>query len=461
MANNRALATAVPPFPAAPPLNLGQVRAMQTDTLGFILQAAQTYGDVVRYPIGFWDVYLLNHPEAAQQVLLDNWQNYGRDTFQFNQFSMVTGAGLLTLAGEPWLERRRLVQPAFHKQKLGGMADQIGQAIGRLIRRWEPIAQQGGLVDADAELLHLALDGVAQALFSVDLAAEAAHLSHELLALMDYVVYRSQNLLALPTAVPTPRNVRFRRRLRWFDAWLAGLIAARRREPAHSHDDLLDLLLHTHTAAGDLLTDTEIRDECLTLLIAGYETVATSMGWMLYLLAQDPPLRAKLRAEVQAATDGRVPTWAQVAALPLLNQTIQEAMRLYPPSWLITRRAVAADVVLGHALPAGALVAISPYAMHRHPTFWPNPEAFDLGRWSAEAESGRPKYAYIPFGGGPHLCIGKPLAMLEAQLTLATILLYYDFTLATPPPISPRPLVTIRPSKTIHYKLVSVLSSLS
>ena len=439
-------------FPTPPHgITLREAREMQSDTLGFMLRAVQAHGHLLRYPVGFWDVYLLNHPEAVQRVLLDNWQNYGRDTFQFNKFSMVTGAGLLTLDGERWLARRRLVQPGFHKQKLGGMAEQIGLAVGRLLGRWEPIAQRGGVVDADAELLQLALDAVAQALFSVDLAAEASHLSQELLELMDYVVYRSQNLLAWPTAVPTPRNLRFRRRLGWFDGWLGRLIAARRQEKqaGNGRDDLLDMLLDTS------LSDAEIRDECLTLLIAGYETVATGMGWMLYLLAQRPALQAQLRAEVRGAVRGRVPHMDEVAKLPLLNQIISESLRLYPPSWLVTRRAAEADTIMGYDLPAGALVAISPYTLHRQPEFWPNPEQFDLGRWSAENEPSQHKFAYIPFGGGPHLCIGKPFAMLEAQLTLAAIVLHYEFALASPTPVEPRPLVTIRPNRKLELLIVS------
>jgi cytochrome P450 len=269
---------------------------------------------------------------------------------------------------------------------------------------------------------------------------------------MDYVVYRSQNLLAMPTAVPTPRNIRFRRRLRWFDGWLASLIAARRQADG-SHSDLLEMLLQTHTAAGRPLSDSEIRDECLTLLIAGYETVATGMGWMLYLLSQRPELRHALRQEVQLASGGQQPTAEQVAHLPLLNQVIHESFRLYPPSWLVTRRALADDVVLGYRLPAGALVAISPYVLHRHPAFWPHPERFDLGRWTAEGESHHTKSAYIPFGGGPHLCIGKPFALLEAQLTLAAIVSQFDFELATPDPITPQALVTIRPSRPLGLKI--------
>ena len=439
-------------FPTAPPLNLRQAQALQQDTLGFMRHATAEHGHMVRYPIGFWDVYLLNHPSAAQHVLLTNWANYSRETFQFQKFSMVTGAGLLTLDGEPWLERRRLVQPAFHKQQVAGMAQHIQHALGCLVARWQPIAQQQGVVDADSALLQLALEAVTQALFGVDVSAEAAHLSQELLELMDYVVYRSQNLLAWPTAVPTPRNRRFRRRLHWFEQWLADIIA-RRRATAANHTDLLAMLLHTHTAAGRPLTPTEIRDECLTLLIAGYETVATGMGWMLYLLAQQPTLRHTLQQEIRHAHGGQLPTAEQTAALPLLNQTIQEGMRLYPPSWLITRRALADDVVMGYHLPAGALVAISPYLLHRHPTFWPNPEQFDLGRWTADAVAQQHKFAYIPFGGGPHLCIGKPFALLEAQLTLSSLLFHFDWELAHEEPITPRPLVTIRPHRPILLRL--------
>lgn len=440
-----------PPGPSKG-ITLSEARDLQQDTLGFVLQAAAHYGDLVRYPIGFWPVYLLNHPDHIQHVFLNNWQNYGRDTFQFNKFSMVTGKGLLTTDGDLWLERRRLVQPSFHRHKLASMAERMVQAIGRMVNRWRPTAAQNGSIDIDPEMLKLALDIVGQALFSLDLSAEAGDMSQEMLEMMEYVVYRSQNLLALPEFIPTKRNRRFTTSLHKFNQWVHGLIQQRRS--THSgHDDLLDLLVQSRYKDGTPLSDDEIRDECFTLLIAGYETVASGMTWILYLLAQRPELRAQLRQEVQKVTAGTAPTFDHLAQFDLLTRTVNESFRLYPPSWLITRQALQADTIGGYDIPAGALLVVCPYAIHRHEAFWPEPEQFDPNRFTAAAEQTRHKFAYIPFGGGPHLCIGRPFALMEAQLTLATILLNYDFTLAVTPPIGHKPQVTIRPEGGVPLQL--------
>lgn len=448
------MATRLPPGPQKG-ITLTEARELQRDTLAFVLQAAKTHGDVVRYPIGFWDVYLVNHPDYIEHIFVDNWQNYGRNTFQFEKFGMVTGEGLLTTHGELWLARRRMVQPGFHRNRLGMMAERMSTAVSRFVARWQPIAQAEGTVDADPELLTLALEVVGGALFGLELGEQAADMSQELLGLMEYVIFRSQNLLAPPAWVPTRRNRRFNGRLHRFDKWLHELIAERVAHP-EKYDDLLSMLVQSKYKDGRPLRVDEMRDECATLVIAGYETVASGMAWILYLLGQDTAVREQLRAEVREVTGGKPPTFEQTSQLTQMRRVIDEVFRLYPPSWLITRRALAADKLGEYDLPADALVVVCPYAIHRHRDFWVEPERFDPTRFAPEAVQARHKYAYFPFGGGPHLCLGKHFALLEAQLTLANLLLHFDFELAVPPPIEKMPQVTIRPREGIPLRLKQV-----
>ncbi len=436
-------------------ISLTEAQEMQNDTLGFVMKAAAQYGDIMRYRIGFWDVYFLNHPDYIQHVLLDNWKNYGRQTFQFKKFALVTGDGLLNTHGERWQKHRRLMQPSFHQKKLGGMAEAMWSAVGRLGDRWDRLlVENGGTaeIEVDSHMLRLALEIVGQALFSLDLTAEADHLSQEMLEMMTYIVYRSQNLLALPAIVPTPRNNRFRRTLNKLNRRIQEMIAARRQAGEAVHDDLLDLLVFSQDATGQGLSDVEIRDEVMTLMIAGYETVASGMSWLWSLLAEHEDVQARLVAELREALGNGRPTYRQMSQLPILNGVIQEGFRLYPPSWLITRRSLAPDQIGGYDIPAGSLVVLCPYAIHRHPDFWPDGERFDIGRFLDGAEKAQHKYAYIPFGGGPHLCIGKPFAQLEAALTLGTLLPRFKLTHARPKP-AVDPQVTIRPSDGLWMNL--------
>lgn len=434
-----------PPGPAEG-ITLPEARELQNDTLQFILKANRTWGDIVRYRIGFWDAYLLSHPDHVQHVLLDNWRNYNRDTFQFRNFSWVTGAGLLTLDGERWQAHRRLAQPGFHLRKLRGMGAGMLAAVERLAGRWNADLKDGGelTVDLDRELLRLALEIVGEALFSLDLGSRSARLSQELLGLMEYVIYRSQNLVAPPLWVPTPRNLGFRRRLTALDRLVYDLIDERRRS-GREIDDFLGLLLGVSGGNGAPLSVQEVRDEVVTMIIAGYETVASGMGWILKLLAEHEEIQTRLREGLGALGEEALLSPDLGERVPLLSQVIDEAFRLYPPSWLITRRAQTADQIGGYDIPAGALILFSPYVVHRQEPFWPDPERFDPERFRPESQDRRHKFAYIPFGGGPHLCIGRPFALMEASLTLAGLLPHFSFSLASGVKPRPSPRVTIRP----------------
>jgi cytochrome P450 len=383
--------------------------------------------------------------------MLDNWQNYGRNTFQYNNFRYVTGDGLLTTDGDFWLRHRRLAQPRFHRQRLVGLVDNMVAVIARMMKRWDALAQAGESLDIDEEMMRVALEVVGQALFSIDLTDEAHDLAHDMLALLDYVVFRAKMLIAPPPIVPTPRNIRFRRNLKKFDKLIYGLISQRRAQPT-SDDDLLNMLLLSTYTDGSQLTDKELRDECLTMLIAGYEPVAAGLTWSFYLLSQHAEVQAKLEAEVDKL--GHVPHWGDMGALGYTEQVFTEALRLYPPNWILTRQALAADEIGGYFIPAKALVVISSYAVHHNTAVWPSPYSFDPDRFTTDKVKERSKFAHLAFGGGPHLCIGKDFAIVEAKLILATVAQKYRLVVADGVQVEPFPQVTIRPKYGLRMNLV-------
>jgi cytochrome P450 len=392
------------------------------------MDAVNQYGDFFRFPIGFWEVYVVTRPDFVQHIFLDNWRNYSRDTFQYKQFSRVTGQGLLTTSGDFWQQHRRLAQPAFHRRQLEGMTAGILRAIERMAGRWrEQLGKDKRVViDIDQELLRLALEIIGESLFSLDLTTQALDLSQEMLDLMHYVVYRSQNLLAPPEWLPTKRNRTFRTQMKRLNHFLEDIIQKRRQNKLG--DDLVGLLLAADPE-GIYLSDKEVRDELVTMIIAGYETVATGLGWVFKLLVEHPATAVRLRHEllnIESTFDGLMKP-------SFMNQVINEAFRLYPPSWLLTRRSIAADRLGEYEIPAGSLMVISPYAVQRSAANWPEPDAFRPERFADESSLHR--FANIPFGGGPHLCIGKPLAMLEASATLAILLPQFDFQLPENEPL--------------------------
>jgi cytochrome P450 len=430
---------------------LEELQAFREAPLGALVQIARRYGDIVQYPVGFWTIYLLNHPDYVKHVLQDNHRNYGKATFQYQMLGMVTGQGLLTSDGSFWLRQRRLVQPAFHRERIAGLATVITGATERMVGRWVGLARQGQVVDLDAEMMRLTLEIVGQALFSQDLSGEASRLAQAVLATLDYVIYRAQTPIALPASIPTPRNRRFRAALQTLDEAVYALIAARRPAPG-DHGDLLSMLLQARDEeSGAVMDERQIRDEIITLMIAGHETAASVLTWAWYLLACHPEVEQAVLTEARDVLAGRLP--GAHDALPMTRMVLEESMRLYPPAWVMTRRALAADEIGGYPIPAGALVFLSPYLTQRHPAWWTEPERFQPNRFGPEQVASRPRFAYFPFGGGPRLCIGQAFAMLETQLVLASVITRYRVTLATEEPVVVEPGVTLRPRGGLAVRL--------
>lgn len=431
--------------PGPTPLELLRaLPAIQGNPPLYLLACARQFGDVVRFQAGRVSAVFINHPDAVRRVLQDNHRNYTKDTLQYNALAAVTGRGLLTSDGELWLRQRRLAQPAFARSRLQALGPLVETATNRILGRWDAAALEGKPVDVDREMMRLTLEVVGQALFGIDLSRDAHELTGAVLTTLDHIMYRARKLIVPPDSVPTPRNLRFRRALQTLDRTVYAMIAERRR--TGGGDDLFAMLLGARDeTSGEQMTDRQVRDEVITLLIAGHETVASALTWTWYLLALHPQIRDEMTAEIRGELGDRPITVNDLPRLELTGRIFDEALRLYPPAWLITRKAVQADEVMGAAIPAGTLVILSPYTLHRHPAFWGDADQFDPRRFLPEIEKSRPRYAYIPFGGGPRQCIGSSFALTEAQLILASLTRRFCLELAPGAPVVMEPLVTLRP----------------
>jgi cytochrome P450 len=423
---------------------LAHARRMRGDPLGFLVDCAAEQGDLVEFPIPGQRVFFVNDPEAVARVLQGNHRAYGKDTLQYRSLSLVTGQGLLVSEGEEWLRGRRMVQPAFHARTLEALADQVAAAASRLGDQWS--AGSGGrlgrphdaVVDVDAAMMRVTLEVVGQALFSTDLGPSAAQLVESVVQALDQVAARARSPLPLPLWWPTPGNRRLRAAVATLDARVDAMVRARAGAGAEAAPDLLGLLL-AHSA-----DEAAVRDQVVTLIVAGHETVASALTWAWWLVAGDPRVADRLAEESREVLGGRAATLADYPRLPYARAVLDEALRLYPPAWLITRRVLADDVLVGTDVPAGALVILSPYALHRHPAIWPRPDAFDPERFLG-AEGGPGRAGYIPFGAGPRLCVGREFARVEGVLLLASLAGRFRLSRRPGQLVHPDALVTVRP----------------
>jgi len=426
--------------------------ALQRDPLAFYTNMAQRYGEVVHTRLLFWPTFLVFHPDGVRHVLQEHHQNYDRNLFLYKGLQPFFGEGLATSSGPSWLQHRRLMQPAFHRSRLAALGTLMTEAIRDMLTGWQTAAEQEQPLEVGQEMLRLTLRILGQALFRVDLSDETDAIGQaftELLTLLGEYVY----LPFPPLNVPTPRNRRMQAGLRSLNAVVQRLIEEHRK-PQKAQHDLLSLLLEALDAESRHgLSDRQVRDEVFTLLFAGHETTANALTWALYLLSHHPAVQQRLQAEVDTVLAGQTPTVEHLGALPYTRMVLEETLRLYPPGATIPRRAIASDHIGGFAIPTNSLVFLTPYITHRHPDFWERPEVFDPERFTPERVAARHRYAYFPFGGGPHLCIGQHFALMEAQLALAMIAQRYQLRLVPGQRIEPQVMVTIRPLSDVKMTL--------
>ncbi len=429
---------------------LGIAPDVSQDPLGTLTAISRQYGDVVRYRFLIWYAHLVNHPDYIKQVLVDNNRNYTKNTISFRNLRPIVGNGLLTSDGEFWLRQRRLMQPAFHKQQIDRFSAMMTETAEATLKRWHDLKYNQNPFNVANEMMRLTLSVVGKALFSQDLSSAANTVGPAFTEASEGISERMRSALQLPLNIPTPRNRRMTVAIQQLDRVVHQIIQQRRADLEAGRDvedDLLTVLVKAQDEkSGQGMTDQQLRDEVMTLLLAGHETTANTLSWTWYLLSQHPEVNRKLQAELRSVLSGRTPTMEDLANLRYNRMVIQEAMRLYPPAWFLSRLAEEEDEIGGYTIPAQSMVSFSPYLMHHHPDFWNNPEGFDPERFNPENSANRPPYAYFPFGGGPRLCIGRDFALAEAQLVLATIASRLQLNLIPGKTVVPDPLITLRPN---------------
>jgi cytochrome P450 len=431
---------------------LGVLPQAWRDPLHFFLDTALRYGDMVRLQLGPTRAYLLNHPDYIKHVLQDNHQNY-RKSVRINRVKPLFGEGLTTSEGDLWRQQRRLLQPAFHRHRIAALATMMTDMTAMMLERWQRIAAHGQTLDIAAEMTHLTQHIMSATLCRTEVSGEAETVSHAMAIVEEELNHRVWALLALPLWCPTPRTWRLRHAIRTLDQHVYRLLDTRCKAGTDS-EALLPRLLQVGDAATNAgIGKTQWRDEVMTLLFAGHATTAAALSWTWCLLAQHAAVQARLHIEVVTMLGERVPTASDLPALPYLSMILQEAMRLYPPAWITARTPQQDDEIGNFVIPAGTVVLLSPYVMHRHPRFWEQPTVFDPERFTAARSTHRPRYAYFPFGGGPRRCLGEHFALLEAQLIIAMVVQRYRLQWVPTHPVTPQPLLTLRPQHGILVTL--------
>ncbi len=410
----------------------------------------RVYGPIVRTRLPL-HLYFVADQGCIEEILVKKADSFHKERTS-RLLARVIGNGLLVNEGESWRRQRRLIQPAFHHRQLESYAGQMVAAIARATDGWRP----GEVRDIHQEMMGVTMNIVAGALFGTDLSADASEIGRTISDLMEQFS-RMLGLAARfqpPAWVPTPANRRLRVSARKVDAVIHGIIDARRRSGSEA-DDLLSLLIRARDEDGGAMTDTQVRDEAMTLFLAGHETTGLATTYALYLLAGAPEQQARLADEVANVLGGRLPTLADLERLTYTEAVVHESMRLYPPAWAMGREAMTEIEIGGWRYPRGAEFVISPWVVHRDARTFAEPEVFRPERWADELARRLPRFAYFPFGGGPRVCIGNRFAMMEAKLVVATAVQRFRFEPVPETAISLMPSATLRPRHGVRLRLVA------
>jgi cytochrome P450 len=404
-----------PPRTAMP----GLLAKMVRNRLDVLAWGVATYGDAVRLPLGPKTLHLFNHPDYAKHVLADNPFNYHKGIGQAHA-RRVMGDGLLTSEGELWRRQRKTIQPVFQAKRLANQVGAIAAEAENLVERLRARAGHGP-VDMRDEMTGLTLGVLGRTLMDADLSPFDT-IGHLFETVQDQAMFETMSLGAVPLWLPLPRQVRFRRAQKDLQDIVDTLAAQRAASPDGLGDDIISRLIESSRREPDpQVARVRMREELVTLLLAGHETTASTLSWAFYLVDKHPEVWERLHVEAVAALSHGTPTADDLFKLPYTTRIIEEVMRLYPPVWLLSRIAQADDEIGGYHIPTGADVLVSPYLLHRHPAFWDAPERFDPERFDPARSSGRGRYTYIPFGAGPRFCVGNNLGMMEATIVLATV----------------------------------------
>jgi cytochrome P450 len=410
------------------------------DTLERMSELFARYGDIYRVfaPGRKSYTFVINHPDDVKRVLVGNHRNYTKGV-GLDRVKILLGNGIMTSEGELWRRQRYMMQPMFHRRVITEFAALIASANDRFIERWRAQAQRGELVNVTDDMSELTLDIVLRSIFGRDLERFATQLGG--------------NPFEVLTKEPT-RDLRFAYKFRSL-AKLVRELVQRRRHEREQHFDYIGLLMDARDKeTGEPMNDRQLIDEVMTLIVAGHETTASGLNWTWYLLSQHPEVDARLHAQIESVPeDSDPPSLAQMEALPYAQQVVNEALRLYPPGWLLSRRAIEPDVLCGYPIPAGADVLLSPYLLHRHPRYWREPDAFRPERFAPDHEAERPRFAYMPFAAGPRHCIGETFALYEMLMHLYKVARHYRLSYPSQEPIELEAQINLRTRKPLYMRL--------
>ena len=433
----------VVPGPRGLPV-LGNARGFQTNIMQTLLDGWRAHGDLVKFDgIGpLFPVFLFAHPDFVNVALRERPEIYPKTPFISDKWRMVVGEGLICSEGDFWLRQRKLAQPAFNPKLLMEFGPMMTDMAGEMLERWSASEERDEPLDMAAETTKLALTILGRAMFSADW--DVDRMAPAVEVAIGHAYKRIEAFVALPESLPTPGNRRFAEARATLDEIIYGIIRERHASSAEApHDLLARLMSAVDEETGEGMGDEQVRNEVMTFMFGGHETVASGMAWTLYLLSLHPEVAQRMRAEVDEVLEGRIPTTDDIPNLTYTDLVIQESLRLYPPVWLISRTPTEDNEVGGFLIPAGSMVLLSSFVSHRHPDFWENPEGFDPERFTPERSEGRPKHAWFPFSGGPRQCIGGYLGLTEMKLVLPMILQRFHADLVPGHKVVPKPGITL------------------
>ncbi len=428
------------------------VRQVRRDPLSFFARLCEEGGDAVRFNLAGNKVLMLNKAEHIKHVLQDNHANYHKSKF-YKPLYPILGKGIFTAEGDAWLRQRRLAVKAVQGPELRHMHGAMTAAISEMLDRWQLLSARGEAVDIVPEMMRVTLDILLRSLFSVSLDDQRDPVHDALAVALQHAERRIWSLASVPDWVPTPANFGNRRALAALDELVARILDDRLRHPG-KHRDFLSSLLEARPADIDEAAYRKLlRDEILSMILAGHETTANALAWTWYLLSKHPLVAQDVQTEIETVLGGAEPTLDDATRLGFTRMVFQEAMRLYPPVWTISRDAVADDRIGDMEIAGGSSVMICAYAVHRRKEYWPNPEGFDPWRFAPEAEAARHRFCYFPFSMGPRNCLGRHFAIMEAMLIVPMVLQKFRLDLVPGHPVAPEPMITLRPKDGIRVRI--------
>jgi cytochrome P450 len=450
---------ALPPGPSGKPI-VGSLLDAWDNPLKLMLRSFSEHGPVSRFKFLWIPYMLIADADAAHHVLVSNAKAYQKSP-NYDGLKIMLGQGLLTSEGEFWRRQRKLAQPAFHREKLAGFVDVMAECAEAMVREWRAGTET---FDAHRAMMRLTFRVVGKTLLSVDLDGEARAVGEALDVALEWTNDYVEAIVRVPPWVPTAKNRRFLRAKETLDRLVTKVVVDRRAAMARGErvpNDLLQMLLEARDGdTGEAMSDEQLKNELLTLVLAGHETTANALTFGLYLLSKHRDVREKLRAEARAVLgDERAPTIADLPKLPYTLQVVEEVLRLYPPAWCFERIAIEDDVVGGFRVPKGTIVGIAPFVMHRNPSYFPDPERFDPERFNRAARTDgpeRPKHAYVPFGGGARTCIGNAFALMEMQVILPILVRAFDLDPPSEFALELDPAVTLRPAQGLPVRATAL-----